>query len=94
MEQQKNIPTMTKPPVARPGSNRPERPRPDRPRPDRPKKRTKKVPAWAKALIITGLLFSSLIFGMKIGYSFIGNGPISDVFSFSTWKHILDLIIG
>lgn len=77
--------------TSRPNGTRPER---ARPRPARPKKKIKKFPGWAKALIITGLLFSSLIFGMMIGYSFIGNGPIGDVFSFSAWKHILDLIIG
>lgn len=58
------------------------------------KKKAKKIPAWAKALIIFGLLFFSLLLGLTIGYSVIGNGSAGDVLSWSTWKHILDLIFG
>lgn len=63
-------------------------------KPKKPKRRPKRIPIWAKALLIVGLLFGSLIFGLMVGYSVIGKGPVGDVFSFSTWKHILDLIIG
>ncbi len=71
------------------------RPRPSATKPNRPtKKRRNQFPGWAKPLVIVGLIFGSLLFGMIIGYSIVGKGPVGDVFSFSTWKHILDLIIG
>lgn len=58
------------------------------------KKKFKKFPVWAKALIICGLIFLSLLLGLMIGYSVIGSGSAGDVLSWSTWKHILDLIFG
>lgn len=79
-------PTVNKPAVAGPnGAKSPTA---------KKKRRYKQLPVWGKILIIFGLIFGSLLFGLIIGYSIIGKGPLGDVFSFSTWKHILDLIIG
>jgi hypothetical protein len=52
--------------------------------------------AWtvtaAKLLLVPFLLFFSLVIGLVIGYSVIGNKPVSEVFDFHTYKHMYDLI--
>jgi hypothetical protein len=58
------------------------------------KKTVGKIPVWGKVGIVAGLLFLSLIFGLMIGYSVIGHEPVFEVFSFSTWKHLFDLVFG
>lgn len=48
-----------------------------------------------KAEIVVPLLFVfSLVLGLIIGYSVMGNGPVKDVFDPETWTHIWKLIFG
>ena len=42
--------------------------------------------------IVAGLLVISLLVGLVIGYVGMGHGKWSEVFSFSTYKHIYDLV--
>lgn len=46
----------------------------------------------AKILVIPFLLFISLVIGLMIGYSVLGDRPVSEVFQFETYKHMYDLI--
>jgi len=45
-----------------------------------------------KILIIPILCLAALGIGMVIGYSVIGDRPMSEAFDFSTWKHMYDLV--
>ena len=42
--------------------------------------------------MVAGLLVVSLLVGLTIGYVGMGHGKWSEVFSFSTYKHIYDLV--
>jgi hypothetical protein len=59
-------------------------------------KELRREKAWtvtaAKLLLVPFLLFFSLLIGLMIGYSVIGNKPVSEVFDFHTYKHMYDLI--
>lgn len=46
----------------------------------------------AKVLVIPFLLFISLMIGLMIGYSVVGDLPVSEVFQIKTYKHMYDLI--
>ena len=57
------------------------------------------MPAWAKItlkilryLLVPALCVAALFIGLTIGYSVIGGESASDVFKFSTWKHLYDLV--
>jgi hypothetical protein len=63
------------------------------------KKRKKKRTTGQKALFLTAkwlFIFSclaiSVIFGLVVGYSVIGEGNTVDVFDLRTWKHVYDLV--
>ncbi|MBP2001802.1 flagellar basal body-associated protein FliL [Paenibacillus shirakamiensis] len=43
-------------------------------------------------LCIIVALIVMLFIGMIIGYVVLGKGNFSDVFHFSTWRHVYDLI--
>lgn len=67
----------------------------------RPKerKRKKRRTSGQKALFFTAkwmfILFClviSVIFGLVVGYSVIGEGNMIDVFDVKTWKHVFDLV--
>ncbi|QMV41732.1 DNA-directed RNA polymerase subunit beta [Cohnella cholangitidis] len=45
-----------------------------------------------KMLIIPVLCIMALIVGLAIGYTVLGDKPLSDVFDFNTWKHMYDLV--
>lgn len=45
-----------------------------------------------KLAVYPSLLVLSLIVGLYVGYSIIGDGPGHEVFNISTWKHMYDLI--
>ncbi|PYI51155.1 DNA-directed RNA polymerase subunit beta [Paenibacillus flagellatus] len=56
-------------------------------------------PRWAKivlrvlrALLIPFLCLVALIVGLWIGYSYIGGRSAADVWQWSTWKHLFDLV--
>lgn len=46
----------------------------------------------AKWVFIIFLLFASIILGLVVGFSVVGDGNVSDVFDFGTWKHLYDLV--
>mgnify|MGYP001476263058 CR=1 FL=1 len=52
--------------------------------------------AWpfqlAQILFIPFLMFFSLVIGLVIGYSVLGDKPASEVFDLNTYKHMYDLI--
>lgn len=70
------------------------RERTDMPSPEDKQKRTGKpwVNVLARILFVPFLLFLSLVIGLMIGYSVIGNQPVSQVFDLNTYKHMYDLI--
>ncbi|WP_169507390.1 DNA-directed RNA polymerase subunit beta [Paenibacillus harenae] len=52
-----------------------------------------KVLLWImRKSIVPLIMLIMLIAGLYIGYVVVGNGPESDVFSWSTWKHLYDLV--
>lgn len=63
-----------------------------------PNKKTP-LPKWAKImmkisriLLVPVLCFIAIVGGMIIGYAYIGDGAMSEVFQRSTWQHLFDLI--
>ncbi|UFJ40138.1 DNA-directed RNA polymerase subunit beta [Brevibacillus humidisoli] len=52
----------------------------------------KRVLLLTRVLLIPGLLFLSLIVGLMIGYSVLGDRPVSEVFDLRTFTHMYDLI--
>lgn len=62
-----------------------------------------KMPPWLKLtiriilktmryLLVPALCLAALFIGLTVGYSTIGGGSAGDVFKFSTWKHLYDLV--
>lgn len=45
-----------------------------------------------KMLIIPVLCVMALIVGLAVGYTVLGDKPLSDVFDSGTWKHMYDLV--
>jgi len=45
-----------------------------------------------RGLAVPVLCVAGLIAGLVIGYSYVGNQPVEEVFSLKTWKHLIDLI--
>lgn len=45
-----------------------------------------------KILIIPVLCVAALIVGLAIGFSVLGDRPVSEVFDLNTWKHMYDLV--
>jgi len=45
-----------------------------------------------KILIIPVLCIAALIVGLAIGFSVLGDRPVSEVFDLDTWKHMYDLV--
>lgn len=52
------------------------------------------LPIWLRIVLVLVLLIGAAIFGMMIGYGFIGDGEARDVFKKETWVHILDIMNG
>ncbi|WP_163539670.1 DNA-directed RNA polymerase subunit beta [Gracilibacillus sp. YIM 98692] len=50
------------------------------------------VPVWLKIIIILVLSLLSLLIGMMIGFSVLGDGHPLDVLRVETWKHIIDIV--
>ncbi len=50
--------------------------------------------AWMtfKILIIPVLCLLALVTGLAVGYTMLGDRPLSEVFDISTWKHMYDLV--
>ncbi|QJD88256.1 DNA-directed RNA polymerase subunit beta [Cohnella herbarum] len=45
-----------------------------------------------KMLIIPVFCVMALIVGLAVGYTVLGDKPLSDVFDSGTWKHMYDLV--
>lgn len=50
------------------------------------------LPWYLKFVIVMVLMMASLIGGLAVGYSMMGNGPVSEAFDPATYKHIYDLV--
>lgn len=50
------------------------------------------IPWYAKLITVFVLLFVSLLGGLAVGYSVVGNGPVLEAFDIETYKHIYDLV--
>lgn len=67
------------------------------PKKKQPKKKRKsggsRVLAFiAKWIFIIFCFLFSIVIGLVVGYSILGEGSIGDVFNIGTWKHLYDLI--
>jgi hypothetical protein len=63
------------------------------------KKERKSLPPWAKVIIkiikilwIPVFCIAALFGGLIIGYVYIGDKELADVFKWDTWKHVYDLV--
>ncbi|MGM7703034.1 DNA-directed RNA polymerase subunit beta [Pseudalkalibacillus sp. Hm43] len=56
------------------------------------KLRERIVPIWLRLIIVLLLFALCLGAGLAVGYGVIGDGNWTDVFSKSTWQHIVDLV--
>ncbi|MEK5066375.1 DNA-directed RNA polymerase subunit beta [Cytobacillus sp. FSL R5-0596] len=53
--------------------------------------RIRLIPIWLRIIIVVLLIFLSVTAGAAVGYGVIG-GEVKDIFSKSTWTHIVDLV--
>lgn len=67
--------------------------------PDQNPRKVQSRPSWArilwiiiKNLFVPVLCIGGLIFGLLIGYTYVGGQPASEVFMIETWKHLYDLV--
>ena len=51
------------------------------------------IPIWLRLLIVAILLVVSMTAGVMFGYGVIGNGKAIDALKFSTWGHLVDLVV-
>lgn len=51
------------------------------------------IPIWLRLLIVAILLVASMTAGVMFGYGIIGSGKATDALKFSTWEHIVDLVV-
>jgi hypothetical protein len=60
----------------------------------KPRAKNRKPMWWriVKPLIFIVVWILVIYAGMTVGYVVIGKQPIGEVFQFSTWKHVFDLI--
>ena len=54
--------------------------------------RLRLIPVWLRLVIIFVVSIVAAFVGAYFGYVILGNGKSSEVFSPSTWQHILDLV--
>ncbi|KEF38224.1 DNA-directed RNA polymerase subunit beta [Schinkia azotoformans MEV2011] len=51
------------------------------------------IPIWLRLLIVAILLVVSMTAGIMFGYGVIGSGKAMDALKFSTWEHLVDLVV-
>lgn len=56
--------------------------------------RIRLFPIWLRVILVLGLLLTTIIIGLFVGYSVIGDGVPSELFKMKTWTHITDIIQG
>ncbi|RBP94520.1 DNA-directed RNA polymerase subunit beta [Cytobacillus firmus] len=54
--------------------------------------RIRLIPIWLRIIIVVLLIFLSVTAGAAVGYGVIGGGEVKDIFTKSTWMHIVELI--
>ncbi len=54
--------------------------------------RKRLVPIWLRIILVTVFSVLALFAGLMIGYGIIGDGKPTDVFDWSTWQHIVDIV--
>ncbi|GLB59018.1 DNA-directed RNA polymerase subunit beta [Cytobacillus sp. NCCP-133] len=54
--------------------------------------RIRLIPIWLRVIIVALFIFLSVIAGAAVGYGVLGNGEVKDIFTKSTWMHMVDLI--
>ena len=52
------------------------------------------IPIWLRLILIILLIGIVTVIGLRIGYSYIGDGNPEDVLKKETWVHIFDIIKG
>jgi hypothetical protein len=55
--------------------------------------RVRLIPIWLRVLLFILLLAVSLVLGIAIGFSVIGDGKFLDTFKLETWQHIYDIVM-
>ncbi|MBP1934816.1 DNA-directed RNA polymerase subunit beta [Ammoniphilus resinae] len=56
------------------------------------RKEGKSFPWYGKLGVAVVLIGLSLLIGLGVGYSVVGDGQLGDAFSFQTYKHMYDLV--
>jgi Mn2+/Fe2+ NRAMP family transporter len=54
--------------------------------------RVRLIPIWLRIIIVALLIFLSVMAGAAVGYGVLGNGEVKDIFTKSTWTHIVELV--
>jgi Mn2+/Fe2+ NRAMP family transporter len=54
--------------------------------------RVRLIPIWLRIIIVALLIFLSVMVGAAVGYGVLGNGEVKDIFTKSTWTHIVELV--
>ncbi|CAM3610765.1 DNA-directed RNA polymerase subunit beta [Cytobacillus oceanisediminis] len=54
--------------------------------------RVRLIPIWLRIIIVALLIFLSVMAGAAVGYGVLGNGEVKDIFTKSTWTHIMELV--
>ena len=52
------------------------------------------IPIWLRLILIILLIAIVAVIGLRVGYSYIGDGNPEDVLKKETWTHIIDIIKG
>ncbi|WP_010278961.1 DNA-directed RNA polymerase subunit beta [Paenibacillus senegalensis] len=57
-------------------------------------KKKKRKPIWRvlRFFLVPFLCLAALFGGLVIGYVYLGEQPLSDVWNIDTWKHVFDLV--
>ncbi|SDJ28056.1 DNA-directed RNA polymerase subunit beta [Salimicrobium halophilum] len=58
------------------------------------KHKRRALPIWLRVLLVLFFSLLALAIGLMIGYSVLGSGDPLDVFDWSIWQHIIDIMTG
>ena len=54
--------------------------------------RIRLIPIWLRLVLLLVSIFICVMAGAAVGYGMLGGGNVADVFTESTWTHIIDLV--